>query len=115
MPIYGKGAQIREWLHVFDNCDAIIKIIENGKANEAYNISSGSELSNIEVFNMTCDVLGKGHDLVEFVVDRPGHDFRYSVDSSKLRAIGWEPKLKFNEGLEHTCTWYKNNQWFFKV
>lgn len=115
MSIYGTGAQIREWMHVFDTCSAIIKILESGKDNESYNISSGVEISNVELFNCICDVINAGHDLLNFVVDRPGHDFRYSMDSSKLIALGWSPKFKFKDGLEHTCTWYKNNQWFFKV
>lgn len=114
VPIYGTGAQIREWIHVFDNCDAIIKIMEDGKSNETYNISSGVELSNIEIFNSVCDVLGKGHDLVEFVEDRLAHDQRYSVDSSKLRMLGWESQIKFKQGLNQSIDWYKNNQWYFR-
>lgn len=115
VPIYGTGAQIREWIHVNDNCDAIMKILECGKANEIYNISSGVELSNIEIFNAVCDVLGKGHNLLEFVEDRLAHDQRYSVDSSKLRALGWEPIIKFKPGINQSIDWYKNNQWYFKV
>ena len=81
MPIYGEGKQVREWIHVFDNCAAIMTILENGAMNETYNISTNWEISNIELFIKICDILGGGHDLVKFIPDpRPGHDFRYSID-----------------------------------
>lgn len=114
VPIYGKGEQIRDWIYVMDKCDAILCLLEKGEDNNIYNISANSEFSNIEVFHELCNVLGEGHDLLEFVQDRPGHDFRYSIDSSKLRALGWKPKVKFKEGLLQTAQWYVNNQWFLK-
>lgn len=111
VPVYGKGEQIRDWIHVNDNCEAILKIISNGKLNEAYNISANAELSNIEMFQRICNILDKGHSLLEFVPDRLGHDYRYSIDSSKLRSLGWEPKIKLGDGLKNTCQWYLNNKW----
>jgi len=115
VPVYGQGLQVRDWMHVFDNCAAIMKILHDGKPNETYNIAAGQEFSNVEVFQEVCNVLGKGHNLIEFVKDRPGHDFRYSVNAKKLRAIGWEPFYKFKDGLAQTAQWYVNNQWFLKI
>jgi len=112
VPIYGKGAQVRDWLHVRDNCDAILLLLEKGERNGIYNISAGQELSNLEVVQRVCSALGKGHDLMTFVKDRLGHDFRYSVDSSRLRALGWAPEFKLTDGLAQTAGWYTSNQWF---
>lgn len=114
VPVYGQGKQIREWIFVEDHCDAIWKIIESNKYNEIYNISTGSEISNLELFNHMANILGKGHNLLSFVSDRPGHDFRYSCNSNKLRALGWKPNHKFLKALEATISWYDNNRWFFK-
>ena len=119
MPVYGQGLQIRDWLHVHDNCDAIFRIINDGVDNETYNISAGQELPNIEVFQRVCNVIEEcggphGHELIEFVKDRPGHDFRYSIDSSKLRALGWSPEYRFNDGINQTIAWYINNQFCLK-
>lgn len=113
IPVYGQGAQIREWIHVSDNCRAVLDIIK-GPPNEIYNVSAGYEISNIELVNMICNIIGKGHDLITFVEDRPGHDFRYAIDSSKLHDIGWSPTLKFRDALEHTCSWYLKNKWYLK-
>lgn len=119
MPIYGQGRQVREWIHVEDKCAAIMTILDNGKANEIYNISSGHEFTNIEVFNEICNIMQseyklEGHHLVSFVADRPGHDFRYSVSADKLRQLGWRPTWKFKKGLEHCVGWYMNNPWWFR-
>jgi dTDP-glucose 4,6-dehydratase len=114
VPIYGKGEQIRDWIHVWDKCNALLKIIKDGEINSTYNISAGQEFMNVEVFQNVCNLLGKGYDLLKFVEDRPGHDYRYSVDSTKLKNIGWKPQFKFKEGLEQTCQWYVNNQFFLK-
>lgn len=110
VPVYGQGSQVRDWVHVHDKCDAIIKIVNEGKDNEVYNISAGQEFSNLEVFHIICDLLNSGHDLLKFVKDRPGHDFRYSVDSTKLRQLGWEPQYKFRDGIAQTIDWYMKNQ-----
>lgn len=114
IPIYGKGAQIREWIHVEDNCSAILKVLECGIDNSIYNISSSAEISNLELVYKICEISKKGHDLISFVSDRPGHDFRYSVDASKIKQLGWNPKYKFKQGLEHTCNWYDRNKWFLE-
>lgn len=116
MPVYGKGEQIREWLSVFDNCDAVMNIIEKGEPNEIYNISSNQEYLNVEIFQEVCNVLGKGHDLIEFIKDPRGfaHDFRYSINSDKLKKLGWKPQRKFKEELKNTVDWYLNNQWFMR-
>lgn len=114
MPVYGQGAQIRDWLHVFDKCSAIFSIINNGVDNQIYNISANQELSNIEVFQRVCNTLEKGHELISFTNDNPYHDFRYSLDSSKLKDIGWNIEYKFKEGIVPTCQWYINNQFFFR-
>lgn len=111
VPVYGMGAQIRDWIHVYDKCDAIIKIVNEGHDNEIYNISAGQEYSNIEIFQIICNTLNIGHDLLQFVPDKPGHDFRYAVDSTKLRNIGWKPTFKFKEGIKQTCDWYCNNRY----
>lgn len=114
MPIYGQGAQIREWIYVEDHCDAIWKIIESSQYNTTYNISTGNEISNLELYNHIANIIGYGHDLIEFVNDRPGHDFRYSCNSSKLRDLGWKPNSRFMNALKATVSWYDNNRWFFK-
>ena len=115
VPIYGQGAQIRDWIHVHDNCSALYKIINDGYDNQTYNISSNQEYPNVEVFQNVCNTLGKGYDLIKFVDDRLGHDFRYSIDASKLKGLGWSPEYKFKDGLIQCCQWYVNNQWFFRM
>lgn len=114
IPVYGQGLQVRDWTHVFDNCSAIMTVLNQGAPNEIYNISANQELPNIEVIQKICNAVGKGHELIEFVKDRPGHDFRYSIDSSKIRELGWKPSYKFKEGIVDTVEWYKNNQWMLK-
>jgi len=114
IPVYGQGLQIRDWTHVFDNCSGLITILNNGKPNEIYNISANQELPNIEVIQKICNAMDGGHELISFTNERPGHDFRYSVNSSKIRELGWKPNYKFKEGIIHTVEWYKMNQWFLK-
>ncbi len=115
IPIYGEGRQMRDWTHVSDNCSAILSILKRGAPNEIYNISANQELHNIEVIQKICNTIGKGHNLITHIPDpRSGHDFRYSINSSKLKQLGWEPKLKFSEGIEKTVDWYMNNKWFLK-
>lgn len=114
IPVYGQGLQIRDWLHVDDKCSAIYTLLKDGALNETYNISANQELPNIEVVQRICNVFEKGHDLIEFVKDRPGHDFRYSVNSNKLRELGWKPQYKFNDIIPSVIQWYMNNKWWFK-
>jgi dTDP-glucose 4,6-dehydratase len=115
IPIYGQGLQIRDWTHVYDNCSALFKIINSGKDNEIYNISANQEFTNIEVIHEICNVMNKGHELISFIEDpRKSHDFRYSVDISKIKELGWKPTTKFKDGIVDTVNWYDNNQWFLK-
>ena len=110
IPVYGNGKNIRDWLFVDDHCDAIIQALLNGKAGESYNISDGNELDNITIIQKILSIMDKSSDLIEFVEDRPGHDFRYSLDSSKIRnELGWAPKINFNDGIEKTTSWYISN------
>lgn len=106
LPIYGDGSNVREWTYVTDNCRAIDKIRKEGDTGEVYNIGSGHEWTNLEVAQKVVDLLGESRDLIEFVEDRPGHDKRYALDSSKTRDLGWVPKYSFEEGLEITKDYY---------
>ena len=115
IPLYGQGQQIRDWTYVADNCTAIMTLMDKGAPNEVYNISANQEFTNVETINMICNAMTKGHDLISFIEDpRGGHDFRYSIDTSKIRQLGWEPSYKFREGIRDTVQWYLDNQWFLK-
>jgi len=107
IPVYGDGTNVREWLYVTDCAEGIMAAIDRGKAGEIYNIGSKEEKQNIEVAKAILKLLGKGEELIEFVKDRPGHDFRYSLDTTKAkRELGWEAKTSFDEGLTKTVEWY---------
>jgi dTDP-glucose 4,6-dehydratase len=107
IPIYGDGTNVREWLYVEDCASGIMAVIEKGKAGEVYNIGSKEERPNIEVAKAVLTILEKDKDLIEFVKDRPGHDFRYSLDASKVKAeVGWTAKTSFEEGIKKTVDWY---------
>ena len=116
LPIYGDGKNIRDWLYVEDHCEAIIKILENGNPGETYNIGGSCEKNNLEVVSEICKILdsikpkqdGSSYkEQIEFVKDRPGHDFRYSLDTSKIKKdFNWKPKESFSSGLEKTVQWY---------
>ena len=110
LPVYGDGKQRREWLHVEDHCDGIERALRHGVAGEAYNIS-GQERENMEVVKRILELTGADPDLVRHVADRPGHDRRYAVDSSKLRGLGWAPVHSFDAGgLEETVEWYRDHR-----
>jgi len=117
IPIYGIGENTRDWLYVQDNCRAILSVLENGRAGEIYNISANNEKSNIEIAEIILKNLGKDKNLLKFIEDRPAHDLRYSIDSSKIRnELGWEPTFAFNQAINQTIQWYRNNQiWVNKV
>jgi len=106
IPIHGSGEQIREWLYVNDHCNAIMFLINNGKVNEIYNIGSGNECTNVEMVTNICYLIGYSGDLIKHVADRPGHDFRYSIDNSKILELGWKPSYTFEKGLEECVNWY---------
>jgi dTDP-glucose 4,6-dehydratase len=111
IPVYGDGRNVREWLYVEDCADAIFSVLERGRPGEVYNIGSGEERRNIDVVREVLRLLGKKEELIEFVKDRPGHDFRYSMRIDKIiNEIGWRPKTGFNEGLKNTVRWYLDNR-----
>ena len=111
IPIYGNGKNIRDWIYVKDHCKAIFEILKKGKSGESYNISSNYELKNIEIVEKILELMNKKADLIEFVEDRPGHDFRYSLDSSKIhKEIGWKNEMSFEDGINETIKWYEENE-----
>jgi dTDP-glucose 4,6-dehydratase len=111
IPIYGKGTNIRDWIYVQDHCEALRLVLEKGKAGEIYNISAGNEVPNIEIAKRVIAFLNKPESLITFVEDRPGHDTRYSLDSSKTqKELGWKPKFTFEGSLESTVKWYLDNE-----
>ncbi|MEM3062874.1 MAG: dTDP-glucose 4,6-dehydratase [Nitrososphaerota archaeon] len=113
IPIYGTGKNIRDWIFVLDHCEAILRILFKGKTGESYNIAGKNELDNITVVKKILEIMGKSQHLIWFTNDRPGHDFRYSLDSKKItRELGWRPIYEFEKGLNHTISWYlKNMNW----
>ena len=117
IPIYGTGKNIRDWIFVEDHCDAIIDVLIKGKSGESYNISAGNEIDNITIIKKILTIIGKPLENVEFVEDRPGHDFRYSMDSTKIRnTLEWSQKKKFEEGLKKTIDWYlENKEWWMNL
>jgi len=115
VPVYGTGRNIRDWIYVLDHCEALRLVLEKGKAGEIYNVSSYNEYENLDVVKKVLKLMGKDESLIEFIEDRPGHDIRYSLDSSKIRnELGWKPKHRFNEALEQTVNWYLKNEWWWK-
>ena len=107
IPIYGTGKNIRDWIFVSDHCNALLKVLFKGKKGESYNISASNEVSNIKVVKKILKIMKKPEKLIEFTRDRPGHDLRYGMDSSKIRKqLKWKPKTSFDKGLELTIKWY---------
>ena len=107
IPIYGNGKNVRDWIYVDDHCNAILKILLDGKSGQSYNISTNNEIDNTTIVKKILDIMDKSHDLIEFVEDRPGHDFRYSMNSTKIRnEFGWKEKTYFEEGIRNTVDWY---------
>jgi dTDP-glucose 4,6-dehydratase len=110
LPVYGDGKNVRDWLYVRDHCTAIAAVMERGRSGEVYNIGGNSERENIEVVKALLDILGKSHDLIRYVTDRPGHDRRYAIDATKIETeLGWQPSVVFEEGLAATVQWYLDN------
>lgn len=110
LPVYGQGLNVRDWLYVEDHCAAIWSVYERGKEGEVYNIGGNCEMKNIDVVKAVLQVLGKPDSLISYVKDRPGHDWRYAIDASKIRnELGWMPSLTFEEGLEKTIRWYSDH------
>lgn len=113
LPIYGDGRQVRDWLYVTDNCAAIDLVSRKGTAGEIYNIAYGEEHMNIQVAKNILRILKKQECLIKLVPDRPGHDRRYSLDTTKIKELGWKPEFGFTESLEKTVRWYKENEWWW--
>ncbi|MCX2828635.1 dTDP-glucose 4,6-dehydratase [Bacillus pseudomycoides] len=115
LPVYGTGQNVRDWLHVFDHCTAIDLVLHNGRDGEIYNVGGNNEKRNIEIVETILEKLGKSKNMISFVPDRLGHDWRYAIDSSKLqRELGWKPIYSFTKGLEDTMEWYRNNEQWWK-
>ena len=111
IPIYGKGTNIRDWIYVKDHCEALRMVLEKGKAGEVYNVSAGNEIANLEIVKKIIGLLKKSEDLITLVEDRPGHDTRYSLDSTKIQIeLGWKPKASFEQALNSTVQWYLDNE-----
>ena len=117
IPMYGDGLYVRDWIHVMDHCEAIDRVLQNGEPGEAYNIGGNNEHTNLDVTLEILRQLGKPESLIRSVKDRPGHDRRYAIDSSKIRReLGWTPKRSFTDGIAETIDWYvKNRQWWEKI
>ncbi|MCY3414834.1 MAG: GDP-mannose 4,6-dehydratase [Candidatus Heimdallarchaeota archaeon] len=108
--IYGEGKQIRDWTNVFDNCRGIYTALTSGKTGEVYNISANDERENIEMAKLVSELMDINYDYMEFIEDRLGHDFRYSIATDKIRSLGWKPEIELQDGLLQTIQWYKDNQ-----
>jgi dTDP-glucose 4,6-dehydratase len=125
LPVYGDGGNVRDWLHVEDHCDGILRVLAEGRVGEKYNVGGGNERTNLQIVERLCDVVEKlkpastnaalagraYRDLITFVADRPGHDRRYAIDATKIRReIGWSPRRTFEEGLAETAAWYLHHR-----
>lgn len=114
LPLYGDGLNVRDWIYVVDNCAAIDLVLHRGQEGEVYNIGGGNERTNIGITEIILRELGKPKDLIKRIKDRPGHDRRYSIDSSRLVSLGFEPQYGFEEAMQNTVRWYQENEWWWK-
>ena len=114
LPLYGDGQNVRDWLHVEDHCRAIDLLIERGQSGEVYNIGGGNEVRNIDLTHRILELADRPASLIQPVTDRPGHDRRYCLDTSKLKGLGWHPQADFHEGLRQTVAWYRENEWWWR-
>jgi len=114
VPVYGTGKNVRDWIYVLDHNRAIDFVLRHGEPGEIYNIGGDNEKSNLEITEGILRVLGKDESMIEYVRDRPGHDWRYSLDSSKLRSMGWKPEFDFEAALQATVEWYVENAWWWR-
>lgn len=117
LPVYGDGMNIRDWIYVIDHNKAVDLVFEKGKIGEVYNIGASTEMPNIEIVKLILNKLGKSEKMIEFVEDRPGHDRRYAIDSSKIKnEVGWTPQFPFKEAITQTIDWYiKNKNWWSRI
>ncbi len=114
VPVYGTGLNVRDWIYVEDHCSGIDFVMQHGKAGEIYNIGGGNELTNLEITHRILKALGKDESMIRYVEDRKGHDFRYSLDCSKLQKMGWKPQYDFDTALDATIQWYVDNRWWWE-
>lgn len=114
LPLYGDGLNVRDWLFVDDHCSAIDLVLHKGSVGEVYNVGGGNERTNLWMARRLLELLGKPESLIRLVKDRPGHDRRYSIDSSKTRALGWEPRREFESALEETVRWYREHEGWWR-
>src|SRR6266498_1256994 len=110
VPLYGSGGNIRDWLYVLDHCAAIDLVLRRGATGQVYNVGAGNEVTNLDLTREILAAFGAGVEMIEFVTDRPGHDWRYSLDSTRVRELGWEPAHDFRAGLAETIDWYRRNE-----
>ena len=126
LPVYGEGLNVRDWLFVEDHCDAIYEVLQHGKIGDTYNIGGHNEIRNIDIVNTICSILDElkprsnnqsFSELITYVTDRPGHDFRYAIDASKIKNdLGWTPKETFETGIRKTIQWYLDHEdWWRKI
>jgi dTDP-glucose 4,6-dehydratase len=115
IPVYGEGRNVRDWLFVSDTCNAIDLILHEGRDGEVYNVGGNAERRNIDIARKVLEMMGKDERAITYVADRPGHDYRYALDNSKIeRELGWKPSMDIEKGLEATILWYRNNEWWWK-
>ena len=114
VPVYGSGMNVRDWIHVDDHCLGIDFVLNNGNTGEVYNIGGGSELTNMDITHRILAALDKDESMIDYVEDRKGHDFRYSLDCNKLKKMGWKPKYDFDSALDSTIQWYVDNRWWWE-
>jgi dTDP-glucose 4,6-dehydratase len=114
VPLYGDGGNVRDWLHVLDHCRAVDLVIDRGTDGEVYNIGGGNEVRNVDLTHRILALLDRPASLIQPVADRPGHDRRYCVDTSKLKGLGWAPQADFVAGLAETVAWYRQNEWWWR-
>jgi dTDP-glucose 4,6-dehydratase len=114
VPLYGDGQNERDWLHVDDHCRGVDLLIDKGVDGEVYNIGGGNQVKNVDLTHKLLELVGKSTSLITPVADRPGHDRRYSLDTNKLEALGWQPQEPFEEGLAKTVRWYRENEWWWR-
>lgn len=116
VPLYGRGINSRDWIYVEDNCRAVELVFDRGRPREIYNIGAGNEMTNLELTRRILAFFGKGEEMIEYVSDRPGHDLRYSVETTKIRTLGFTPQVRFDEALEQTLRWYRDHrEWWQRL
>ena len=114
VPLYGDGGNVRDWTYVLDNVEAQWRVLTEGTPGAVYNVGAGNERSNRELTLALLERLGHGEEMIEHVADRPGHDRRYSVDTTRIRELGWRPRHDFEEALDATIRWYRDNEWWWR-